>query len=323
MPFRAIALIAGLAAAAAVAAGDLGGREAAPAPRPAALVAQATASGPATRPAQVPPAAPAPPAPDAALPADPATLAERMTATDVALRGAIGAWRTEGRPERGEPPAQVTLHALFLQRALRQLARHPGLAADTARRLPARLGHQTREITRAMRALRRLAAGWPPHRVHTGPPEPLGVLLRHYRSAQRRFGVGWPRLAAVNHVESAFGRLRNESVSGAQGPMQFMPATWRAYGMGGDVHDPRDAIHGAANLLRRSGAPDDYDRALHAYNPSALYVDAVQRYARLIAADRDAVYFLYSWQVFVRTEHGDRQITGPGAEGAGARSSGP
>ena len=80
---------------------------------------------------------------------------------------------------------------------------------------------------------------------------------------------------------------------------------------------------GRNGLLRRSGAPDDYDRALHAYNPSALYVDAVQRYARLIAADRDAVYFLYSWQVFVRTEHGDRQITGPGAEGTGARSSGP
>ena len=39
--------------------------------------------------------------------------------------------------------------------------------------------------------------------------------------------------------------------------MQFMPATWRAYGLGGDVHDPRDAILGAANYLRASGAARD------------------------------------------------------------------
>jgi hypothetical protein len=57
--------------------------------------------------------------------------------------------------------------------------------------------------------------------------------------------------------------------------MQFLPATWRAYGLGGDVHDPHDAILGAANLLRASGAPTDNRRALFAYNHSTLYVDAV------------------------------------------------
>jgi hypothetical protein len=40
----------------------------------------------------------------------------------------------------------------------------------------------------------------------------------------------------------------------------------------------------------------------------------VQRYARLIARDRDAVYVMYSWQVFVRSRHGERRITGPGLE---------
>jgi membrane-bound lytic murein transglycosylase B len=58
--------------------------------------------------------------------------------------------------------------------------------------------------------------------------------MRHYRAAQRRFGVGWHVLAAVNMVETQFNRLRNDSTAGAQGPMQFIPSTWRAYGMGGD-----------------------------------------------------------------------------------------
>jgi membrane-bound lytic murein transglycosylase B len=78
--------------------------------------------------------------------------------------------------------------------------------------------------------------------------------------------------------------------------MQFLPATWHVYGLGGDINDPRDAILGAANLLRHDGAPADYASALSAYNPSGLYVDAVQRYSRLMARDRDALYFLYGWR---------------------------
>jgi membrane-bound lytic murein transglycosylase B len=79
--------------------------------------------------------------------------------------------------------------------------------------------------------------------------------------------------------------------------MLFMPATWRAYGMGGDIHDPHDAILGAANMLRANGAPSSYARALYRYNPSPLYVDAVRRYARLIARNRHALPFLYLWEV--------------------------
>ena len=56
--------------------------------------------------------------------------------------------------------------------------------------------------------------------------------------------------------------------------MQFMPATWRAYGLGGDIDDPRDAILAAANYLHASGAPQDVDRALYAYNHSRAYVRA-------------------------------------------------
>jgi membrane-bound lytic murein transglycosylase B len=141
---------------------------------------------------------------------------------------------------------------------------------------------------------------------------PPAALLGYYRAAERRFGVRWNVLAAVNFVESAFNKLRNNSATGAQGPMQFMPATWRAYGLGGNVHDPHDAILGAANYLRANGAPGDNRRALVHYNPSTLYVDAVLRYAREIRSDRRAFYEYYARQVFVRTSSGLRRITGPG-----------
>ena len=145
-------------------------------------------------------------------------------------------------------------------------------------------------------------------KVRVAPPRPPAELLRYYRAAQRRFGVGWHVLAAVNFVETGFGKLRNESTAGARGPMQFMPATWRAYGMGGDVRDPRDAIMGAANYLRASGAPGSYRRALYAYNPTPLYVDAVRRYARRIAGDPRAFYAFHAWSVW----WGGERVTGPG-----------
>ena len=99
--------------------------------------------------------------------------------------------------------------------------------------------------------------------------------------------------------------------------MQFLPATWRVYGMGGNIHDPRDAMLGAANYLRRSGAPRSYQRALFAYNRSRLYVDAVLRFARRMGRDRRAYLAYYSWQVFVRARSGDRRLTGPGLSPGG------
>ncbi|MCK2216489.1 lytic transglycosylase domain-containing protein [Actinomadura sp. ATCC 31491] len=112
-------------------------------------------------------------------------------------------------------------------------------------------------------------------------------------------------------AETKFGRVRSDSHAGAQGPMQFMPATWRAYGMGGDIQDPRDAVMAAANYLRATGAPRDYRRALRAYNPSQAYVDAVLLHARQIERDPRAYYAYYNWQVFVITTRGERRLTGP------------
>ena len=175
------------------------------------------------------------------------------------------------------------------------------------------VGRNTRETLAAMIDLRRLSPPHPPKRTwKVGSALPAGRLLALYRAAQKRFGVAWNVLAAVNFVETGFNKLRNNSIAGAQGPMQFMPSTWRAYGLGGDIHDPHDAILGAANYLHASGAPASYSRALYHYNPSSLYVDAVLHYARRIGASQTAFLSYYSWQVFVRDSSGrPRQLTGP------------
>jgi membrane-bound lytic murein transglycosylase B len=253
-----------------------------------------------------------PPAPNAAIPRGPAALAERLTDTHRSLDAAIDRWRREGDIRRGRPPRDVTLYALHQQRIHLLLAKRRRLASRVLARTPGRIAAHARATLRAKRELARLYV--PVSRSHwrTGPAAPAGELLGFYREAHRRFGVPVPVLAAVNFVESAFGRLRNTSTAGAQGPMQFIPSTWDAYGMGGDIRDPRDAILGAANYLSASGAPGDLRRALFAYNPSDHYVNAVLAYADRIRRDRRAFLAYYSWQVYVGTTEGTRRITGPG-----------
>jgi membrane-bound lytic murein transglycosylase B len=167
-----------------------------------------------------------------------------------------------------------------------------------------------RDDVLAHRELARLTPAVPRRAFRIGRAEPPATLLRFYREAERRSEVAWQVLAAVNYVESDFGRIRQASVAGAQGPMQFMPATWAAYGRG-DVHDPRQAILGAARFLRAAGWPDER-RALYRYNPSPAYVDAVERYAGRIRRDARVLRAYWARQVIVRTPSGDRRLTAYG-----------
>jgi soluble lytic murein transglycosylase-like protein len=227
-----------------------------------------------------------------------------------ALRASIDRWREEGS---GSPPSEVVLQALYQQRLYRLLPRHPSLARITIANLPARLRDEARNIVRASSLLTGLVRPISkPSAFRTGRPEPAGRLLGYYRQAERRFGIDWAVLAALNYVESKFGKVKSTSYAGAQGPMQFIPSTWAAYGMGGDIQDPHDAILGAANYLRHSGAPGDYRRALYAYNHAWPYVEAILLYARRMRADVRWFFTLYNWQVFVLTTKGDRRLTGPG-----------
>jgi hypothetical protein len=247
------------------------------------------------------------PAPSEPLPRDAAGLGTALTDTTHRLRGEIEAWGGTGAT-----PEPVTLLALHQQRIYRLIAPRRRLGDRVLARLPASVAGEARDTVRGRRALIAIPpSGSRRPKIRTAEPAPAGELLEHYRAAQRRFGVGWHVLAAVNFVESAFGRLRNESTAGARGPMQFMPATWRAYGLGGNIRDPRDAILGAANYLHANGAPGSYRRALYHYNPSSHYVEAVLRFARRIRRDERAFYAYYAWQVYVRRDGRVRRITGP------------
>ncbi|MEU6713381.1 lytic murein transglycosylase [Nonomuraea sp. NPDC046802] len=250
-----------------------------------------------------------PPAPDAPIPEDARELAQTLQRTTKALHAAIDAWT----PKDGDPPENVELLALHQQRVYRHAARHPKVADRAFARLPSGLAAQAKDNTAAIRELLALARPIKPSAVFkVQPARPAAELMKHFKKAERRFGVEWEVLAAVMFAETKFGRVKSDSHAGAQGPMQFMPATWKAYGMGGDIQDPRDAIMAAANYLRATGAPRDYQRALHAYNPSQAYVDAILLHARQIKRDVRNYYVYYNWQVFVLTTAGERRLTGPG-----------
>ncbi|MDT5026219.1 MAG: hypothetical protein QOE61_2645, partial [Micromonosporaceae bacterium] len=114
-----------------------------------------------------------------------------------------------------------------------------------------------------------------------GSDQPPAFLIPIYKAAGRRYGVPWRILAAINAIETDFGRNLNVSSAGAIGWMQFMPSTWRQYGVAVDgrgrpnPYDPRDAIFAAAHYLAVAGAGHDLRGAVFAYNHALWYVDAV------------------------------------------------
>jgi hypothetical protein len=228
----------------------------------------------------------------APIPRTPGALAADLVRTDATLRAALAAWLGRGDPAHGLPPAAVSLPAARQRAIYVRMSDRRRLGDATLRRLHGRAAADARAAVQA----RRMLVALTPHGGHIrlGRPEPAGVLLRHYREAQRRSHVDWHLLAAVNFVESAFGRLRNDSVAGAQGPMQFIPSTWRQYGRG-NVHDPRAAILAAGRFLHAAGAAADERAALYRYNPSPLYVGAVERYAGRMRRDPLAFYAYYAW----------------------------
>ncbi len=184
------------------------------------------------------------------------------------------------------------------------LAAHPG--QQTALLSLAR-GARTAGLVDAAAGLRALwrsagmtdPAALRPHQDHSfADAAPLPTLLGDYRAAAQDTDIDWTYLAAINFVESDFGRSTGPSSAGAIGPMQFLPSTWREFGGGGDIMSPRDSIMAAARFLRWAGAPRDYPAAIYAYNHDPDYVAAVQDLAA--AMDRDQLWLdrLYYWDTF-------------------------
>ena len=138
---------------------------------------------------------------------------------------------------------------------------------------------------------------------HIVAPAPIDDLLSYYKEAEAKFGVPWYYLASINLIETRMGRIRGDSTAGAQGPMQFIPSTWAAYGQG-DVNSPHDAILAAARYLKAAGAPGDMTKAVFAYNHSLGYTNAVIAYAEVMHADPLAFRGYYGWQVYYATVDG-------------------
>ena len=120
--------------------------------------------------------------------------------------------------------------------------------------------------------------------------EPVGDFKSIYQSAGAQYGVPWQILEAVHQVETGkSGSTGINSSAGATGPMQFLPSTWRHYGVDGngdgarDITDVTDAIYGAANYLAAGGAAEGrVSDALFNYNHSMSYVNKVLGIAREI-----------------------------------------
>jgi soluble lytic murein transglycosylase-like protein len=244
-------------------------------------------------------AAPAPTTtvPTATLSADPTTAADQLVRAETIIR------------DPAAPETAIAAAAHIQQLAYRRLGRQPELFDMIVGRAPPELREAVRLNLAARDELSHIPGAplrdtLPAWRIIE--PAPQGDLLRDYREAEAQFGVGWNYLASINLIESALGRIQGLSSAGAQGPMQFMPATWDAYGGGGDINSPHDSIIGAARYLAANGFADgNVDGALYRYNNSTSYVNAIKDIAAVLALDPQAYAGYYRWEVFYVTTLGD------------------
>jgi hypothetical protein len=140
------------------------------------------------------------------------------------------------------------------------------------------------------------SVAFPPN-LSQPPAQPITLdqtqLLALWQSAGAAYGIPWPVLAAINEVESGFGRNMGPSSAGAIGWMQFMPSTWQEWGVDADGNgvadpwNPYDAVYAAARYLAASGGTTDISRAIFSYNHASWYVQDVLRIAQTFSQGQD------------------------------------
>ena len=250
--------------------------------------------------ASTPPAAPSPVATtfraQPPLASDPAVLARDLSADEQALRD----------PSSSEAVLAAAAHRQ--QVAYRALGRHPEWGPTARAGIPPSLVETYDRNVDARRQLTALSGGeakdtLPAWRID--PPARADALLGYYHEAEAATGVDWNYLAAINLVETGFGRIVGLSTAGAEGPMQFLPSTFAAYGGGGDIHSLHDSIMAAGRFLADSGFARDHDQAIFRYNNSGQYVRAVDDYAAVIASDPAGFAGYYRWDVYYNSTAGD------------------
>ena len=229
---------------------------------------------------------------------DPEALAAQIAAAELTIRD----------PAAGD--VDVASAALAQQVAYRKLARLPEWLEPVLAAVPEHLRWAVTHNVEARRAFEAM------HRVRstTVPawqivaPEPPEQLVATYQEAAAQFGLQWPYLAAIHLVETGIGRIRGTSVAGAQGPMQFLPSTWAAFGAGGDINSTRDSIFAAARYLAHNHGATNILGALWNYNHSNHYVHGVSLYAEAIAEHPLAFRGFYGWGIWYTTRFGDAYL---------------
>jgi hypothetical protein len=229
---------------------------------------------------------------DLPVPNSPQDAAASLARVEVALRSPA------------TPSAEMARLGWEQQNAYGALAAHADWVPDVLARVPAVVQPIVTANEHARRDLASLTEPQPrlPDWLILAPA-PVEVLRGYYAEAEAASGIPWAYFASIHLVETNLGRIRGASTAGAQGPMQFIPATWERYGQG-DINDNRDAILAASRLLQANGAPGDMSRALYRYNPSFRYVDAVEAHAQLMLVDERAYLGYYHWQVYYWTTNG-------------------
>lgn len=263
-----------------------------------------THTGPVTTALAEPPAAPSPTTEAAAATASPAGAQPRLAADPVQIAADLIADENALRDPATPEPA-LAAAARRQQAAYRAIGRNPDWDSIIRPKIPESLAFaydRNLEARRNLISLAEVRDTLPAWRII--PSAPAEELLGYYREAEAASGVPWNYLAAINLIETKFGSIAGVSTAGAQGPMQFMPATWAAYGQG-DVTAPRDAILAAGRYLAASGFAANPDRAIFAYNNANYYVRAVKAYAAVLAADPAAFGGYYRWDVYYYTTAGD------------------
>jgi hypothetical protein len=237
----------------------------------------------------------------------PADFMERVNSVNhVIANDAFDAQRTsalaaQAQSQANGAMARTTVFAETAGSVQADLNRLQGLMAAAQAQL-ATLSARARSLRAAQQAALALAqaeaaaaaAGSSAASTAHGNAIPPTYLVLFKAAALTCPGMDWHLLAAIGQVESHDGQNMGPSSAGAEGPMQFMPATFAHYAVDGnhdgilDIWSPADAIFSAANDMCQNGAgsPGGLHGAIFNYNHAEWYVQMVLR----IMADLQVKY---------------------------------